>query len=408
MAVSDILGSDHSAPGESALTGTANGDSAGQGIGHLRPLLLTLGPVTQPRGGIQARARLTAEIFADLGIPMTIVSTKEPSDVQTVDWANSLHVARKPLHQDFSTELVRLVRAAASGCNVMMFNNGTLMPTVASAMAGLKMPIIWDTNECQSLHHSKLPSTVSNRLMQGAWFTLERWAAHRCTTAISIGEVEASAWTRAHPVLKRKLAVVDHAALVTPKDPVIARAGLVSELGRGQDGPIMVFLGTLTAKQNAGAAQWILRELVNHLPAEATVVLVGPASEGLTSTGGRGAVVVGLGAVDDVDSVVAAADLCLAPLATGAGVKTKVLHYLAHGKRVAGTPTAFEGLETAPATYSATFDELPNLIEQLCAEVEDPDIAVKRAEDQQAWLDQHHGRTHIAEQWRRVLECLPS
>jgi len=52
--------------------------------------------------------------------------------------------------------------------------------------------------------------------------------------------------------------------------------------------------------------------------------------------------------VDEIDSIIDSADLCLAPLATGAGVKTKVLHYLAHGKRIAGTPIAFEGLSGAP------------------------------------------------------------
>ncbi len=116
---------------------------------------------------------------------------------------------------------------------------------------------------------------------------------------------------------------------------------------------------------------------------------------------------IGLGAVDDVDSVVAAADICLAPLAAGAGVKTKVLHYLAHGKRVAGTPIAFEGLAGVPGVHSAPLDELPELIDLLCRENECNSVIAQRHQAQQEWLEVRHGRAHVTEQWKKVLECLP-
>ena len=128
----------------------------------------------------------------------------------------------------------------------------------------------------------------------------------------------------------------------------------------------------------------------------------------MTSEQGSGAAVVGLGAVEDVDSVVAAADLCLAPMAAGAGVSTKVLHYLAHGQRVAGTPIAFEGIADAPGLHSATLDDLPELVARLCREEESAPVAERRIRSQQEWMDTHHGRAHVTEQWKRVLACLPS
>ena len=113
-----------------------------------------------------------------------------------------------------------------------------------------------------------------------------------------------------------------------------------------------------------------------------------------------------LGAVDDVDSIIATADLCLAPLATGAGVKTKVLHYLAHGKRVAGTPIAFEGLSGAPGLLEAPLDVLPDLVARIIAAPESADAARSRVAAQHAWLAEHHGRPLIIDQWRNVLACV--
>src|SRR5207302_9564778 len=142
--------------------------------------------------------------------------------------------------------------------------------------------------------------------------------------------------------LRGKLATVDHAAFTSTRTDGESRRELERLLGRAPDGPLLVFVGRVAAKHNARAARWIIDVLAPSLPEAATVVLCGLGSERLRSRG-RGARVAALGKVDDVDSVIAAADLCLAPLASGAGVKTKVLHYLAHGRRIAGTPVALEG-----------------------------------------------------------------
>jgi hypothetical protein len=220
--------------------------------------------------------------------------------------------------------------------------------------------------------------------------------------------VEATTWRSTHRVLAKKLVVVDHAVRVTPRDPDDARRALRPVLGDRADGPILLFLGTLKAKQNTAAVQWIIERLIGSLDPSVTVVLCGPGSDEISVPPGRGAAVVGLGAVEDVDSVVAAADLCLAPLAAGAGVKTKVLHYLAHGKRVAGTPIAFEGLADAPGLFQASLDDLPDLIVRLCGEGESPSVTERRIRLQREWMDAHHGRAHVAEQWEKVLACLPS
>jgi hypothetical protein len=74
---------------------------------------------------------------------------------------------------------------------------------------------------------------------------------------------------------------------------------------------------------------------------------------------------------------------------------------------VAGTPIAYEGIGDAPGLHTAELDRLPELIRELIAAVESPDAQQRRAEDQRSWFESKHGRGHITEQWKKVLECLP-
>ena len=43
----------------------------------LRPLLVTFGSIIEPDGGLQVRSRILAESLASLGMPPTILSTRE-------------------------------------------------------------------------------------------------------------------------------------------------------------------------------------------------------------------------------------------------------------------------------------------------------------------------------------------
>jgi glycosyltransferase involved in cell wall biosynthesis len=275
----------------------------------------------------------------------------------------------------------------------------------ALTLSRVRLPMVWDTNECQTLHYRRLPQTPSNRAKGLVWLLLERWASRRCQLAVAISGAEATEWPRIHPRLQGKVVTVDHSAFASWRSHDASRTKLKLYLGGAPPGPVLVFVGTMIAKHNAAAARWILDVLGPSLPATMTVVICGHGSDRLTSPGG-GARVVCLGAVIDIDSIIAAADLCLAPLAAGAGVKTKVLHYLAHGRRIAGTPVAFEGLAGAPGLFEAELDALPELVARVLAEPESEEAARRRVAGQRAWMDGNHGLEHVAEQWNEVLTSL--
>ena len=370
-----------------------------------RPLLVTFGSVLRPDGGLQVRSRVLAETLAGLGKAPGVVSTREPEphEAQT-GWARFIRVPSRKPKWGLSMEFARLIRQSARGCDLVIIANAMFMPALTlSRVRGV--PVLWDTNECQTLHYGRLPRTPANLLKLAIWRGLETWAARRCRLAVAIGDTEAEQWLRLHPSLQGKLATVDHAAFTATLPDQNGSAGVDDLLGEHIEGPLLVFVGNATAKHNAAAAAYIVEQLAPQLPASCTVVLCGPATERFRSQR-EGARVLALGAVAAIDPVIERATVCLAPLAAGAGVKTKVLHYLAHGRIVAGTPMAFEGLDGAPGLHAAALDELPALVSRLIAATEPAAAADARAFAQRAWLDEHHGRLRVTDQWRRALERL--
>ena len=366
-----------------------------------RPLLITFGSVLSPDGGTQVRARVLAEALTELGASPAIVSTREPRPQlpgPVPGLARELTGPRRRPWRGLSLELARLIRREAAGSDVVIITSAMFMPAVALSMT--RLPIVWDTVECQTLHYQRLPPTPLNLLRRVAWKLLERWTARR--SAIAIGDEEAAAWRRLYPQLDGKLVTIDHSAPAVTRSGADGRAILAERVGHSIDGPVVLFVGTLRAKHNAAAARWLLESLAPSLPTGVTLVLCGPGSEALRP-GATSATVATLGYVEDVDALIAGATVCVAPLASGAGVHTKVLHYLAHGRPVLGTRVAFEGLAGAPGLTTAPLAGFAQTLLRMLEQPESAAASSLRAESQRAWLELTHGRKHIVDQWRTTL-----
>lgn len=367
---------------------------------RVRLMLITFGSVLEPRGGLAVRSRIAAESLAALGSPPLVVSTAEPPGLLaagTPAWAREIRVPRGTPRLGFSHWLAREIASAGRESDVAIVANAMFWP--ALRLAGLRLPLVWDTNECQSLHYARLPVTPRHLAAGLTWRALEAWAAASCTLAVAVGEREAGWWRQLQPRLRDKLAIVDHRPHTRPPAER-ARAVLAELCGAEPRGTVFLFLGNLVGKHNAAAARWLLEKLAPALPARSTLVLAGPGTERLPAWH-TPAAVYRLGPVDDVDSLIAAADVCLAPLASGAGVKTKVLHYLAHGRPVIGTELAFEGIEDAPGLLAAPLEELP----AICAEVAAGRRSLPRPDPDEAagWLEARHGADRVRDQWRLAL-----
>ena len=97
---------------------------------------------------------------------------------------------------------------------------------------------------------------------------------------------------------------------------------------------------------NVDAVRWFAREVLPLVP-EARFVIAGraPTAEVQALAGDR---VIVTGAVADMRSWLAAADVVVAPLRIARGIQNKVLEAMAMARPVVASPAAFEGIEAEP------------------------------------------------------------
>jgi hypothetical protein len=257
----------------------------------------------------------------------------------------------------------------------------------------VRRPIIWDTTELETLHYGRLPRSLSVSVKRVLWYLLERWSVKKADVVVSISTAEASEWTRLFPASVEKLMVADHA--------VLDGNTRNSESGVGGRDDV-VFVGTLGAKHNLVAAEWIIQKLVPQLEgSRARVVMAGRDTDRLVTSSPNIRL---LGFVEDVSEVIAGASVCIAPLHAAAGVSTKILDYIHQGSRVLATPVAAVGLEDCPGITIASLDEFPVVLRELLETSEDTQEAAIRRAAQADWYEEHCGQAHLIKQWRAILE----
>ena len=376
----------------------------------MRTLVVTFGSFADPRGGTQVRTRATVEALRRLGHDVSAIcvmhsygSYHEPAgsgaDRATQKYANDaglseLLILNEPVVYGWSVRLASAIRRLAPGGQLIVLENALLFPAARSAAR--RSAVVWDTNECQSLHYARLQSTLPNRLRQIAFRGFEYYAARQSDVAVAIGSDEARWWRHLYPQLRNRTRVVEHRPYLPPGDGCQPwRPPTASSKDT-----VLVFLGNVTAKQNATAARWLLDVLAPMLGRDTHLVLAGVGTDRLR-TAAEGSRTWCLGEIRDIGNVIAGADLCLAPLAAGAGVKTKVLHYLALGRPVLGTPAAFEGIHDAPGATSVPLKHLAAAIPETVRQARaDPRLSTRQRE----WFAAGYGADVIARQWEAVVE----
>jgi hypothetical protein len=346
------------------------------------------------------RARSTIDILARLGVRTTTISHSEPVTPFPAS-IDELHVLRRPLRLGWSIELTREVRRRARDVDAIIVVSALLLPAVRAARP--RVPVLWDSTECETLHYSRVATTFENRLRGAVWRMIERWAVAQTDVIIAISETEAVWWNRLFRGAHGKVAVVHHHSLVRLFPHKASRVDLEQLCGKSLRRKVLLFVGNVAAKHNAVAATWLVRELGPQLPPDCSLVLAGPGTESLTPPRPQARQILCLGDVSDIDTVIAGADVCLAPLAAGAGVKTKILDYVAHGRPILATPVAIEGIEDAPGVYTAELHQFGPRLAELLSHPDDSEEVRNREHAQRLWMRARHGGDLVADQWCAVL-----
>jgi glycosyltransferase involved in cell wall biosynthesis len=144
------------------------------------------------------------------------------------------------------------------------------------------------------------------------------------------------------------------------------RKNIRAKLGvRGKD-LLVVFVGNLMAPHNFTAAKFIVKGLAPATESRVHFLIVGPHGD-LPPEWQRSDRVRFTGFVPSVAPYVNASDICIAPLFSGAGMKTKTLAYLACGKPILMTKEAATGLALVDGRDAVICDmgSMPGLLTHL-------------------------------------------
>lgn len=108
------------------------------------------------------------------------------------------------------------------------------------------------------------------------------------------------------------------------------------------DKPIMLFVGSLFYANYYGIS-WFVKNIMPHVPGK--LLIVGKGFESVRNKLSKDNVEV-VGSVDTIEPYYDMANLVIAPIFDGSGMKVKTAEALKYGKRVIGTKEAFVGYES--------------------------------------------------------------
>ncbi len=205
----------------------------------------------------------------------------------------------------------------------------------------LKKPLVLDTHCINKDVALKLrqKSKLSGSIRVWVWHTIERVLTRRADLVIAISDQDRTFIAEHYGLEREGIDIIPHEVAAADAETHKAEAAaLRTKLGKGFQ-KIACFLGDLGAIQNQDSERYIREELAPSTPS-VHYVLVGNNPQNLPNQSN----ITYTGFVDAFDPYILAADFCIAPVAIGSGVKTKVLDYMKYDKPVVATPVAAEGI----------------------------------------------------------------
>jgi sugar transferase (PEP-CTERM/EpsH1 system associated) len=174
----------------------------------------------------------------------------------------------------------------------------------------------------------------------------ERATAARADVSLFVSEAEAALFRSEAGLPGADIRAIQNGVDLDFYDPAANFPRL-----EGQSGPLIAFTGQMDYAPNEeavlGFAREVLPRIRERVP-EARFAIVGRNPTEAVKRAGEGENVLVTGAVADIRSWLAAADVVVAPLRIARGVQNKVLEAMAMARPVVASSPAFEGIEAMP------------------------------------------------------------
>ena len=184
------------------------------------------------------------------------------------------------------------------------------------------------------------PLAAVHRREAGKLFAFEREVASRADVSLFVSDEEANLFRESVDLPRADIRALQNGVDLDYYDP--AAPPPAAEPG----GPLIVFTGQMDYAPNVDAVAWFAGEVLPRLPGVRFAIVGRKPTETVKALAGERVIVTG--AVPDVRSWLAAADVVVAPLRIARGIQNKVLEAMAMARPVVASPAAFEGIEAEP------------------------------------------------------------
>jgi sugar transferase (PEP-CTERM/EpsH1 system associated) len=217
------------------------------------------------------------------------------------------------------------------------------------------------------------PSAWVHAREAGKLFAFERATAARADLSLFVSEAEAGLFRAQARLPGADIRAIQNGVDLDYYDPGAAFPRLAPFAG-----PLIVFTGQMDYRPNVEAVNAFAAEsfpAIRRAHPDAVFAIVGrnPA-DAVRRLQQRPGIIV-TGAVPDVRSWLAAADLVVAPLRIARGIQNKVLEAMAMARPVVASPPAFEGIEAEPGRDLVVADTPGAEAEAVLALLADPERA---------------------------------
>jgi glycosyltransferase involved in cell wall biosynthesis len=280
--------------------------------------------------------------------PRLLQMLNEPFDVTTMPRSRTSRLVYDPsvpkparyllFCLDTFWSVLTCILALRRGRIQVVFGEGTYFSLIGCIAARIRsIPCIWDNHgNIWTLTRVQGKSAVFLK----ANLVLEHWLFKTASSLIVVSEQEKAIY-KEHGFDPSKIAVLPTCVEIPPavtKD----REAIRASLGIKEGEKAMLFFAMLGYDPNREAAEYIVSELAPAVRGSNPEVVFFIAGGGGAIRQREGVRV--LGFVEDLGSLVSAADFCIAPIWRGVGILTKVLDMMASGRPTVVSMLAKEGI----------------------------------------------------------------
>lgn len=184
------------------------------------------------------------------------------------------------------------------------------------------------------------PLASVHRREAGKLFAFERGVAARADVSLFVSDEEAGLFRDSVKLPGADIRALQNGVDLDFYDPAASLASVEPA------GPLIVFTGQMDYAPNVDAVTWFAREVLPLIPVGRFAIVGRKPTDPVKALAGERVIVTG--AVPDVRSWLAAADVVVAPLRIARGIQNKVLEAMAMARSVVASPAAYEGIEADP------------------------------------------------------------